>query len=307
MPDLKRASLTEIKSDFAAAMGTFVGSLREQVSGEDGSWTIKGFIDIYRNVYTISTDTKIISKILEIHLFPEVLKFAAKHNYSVVPAKHQNWYPDMSLVSNVDSRVKFAVDLKTTYRNPERPGHVNGFTLGSHGRYFQDRTSRKNIQFPYGDYLGHFCLGIIYSRARVQDTSETEIINVEELGSVDKVSSSNCEEGVRTVDQLRSIVSVISDFQFFFCEKWQLASDRRGSGNTANIGSITYIEDILNGNGVFAQLGEKWFDEYWMNYSRAVIHKGKKAEAITNLEDFLQFRGGDKSKIVPTRSKKKPA
>ncbi|OQY43144.1 MAG: type II deoxyribonuclease, partial [Anaerolineaceae bacterium 4572_78] len=35
-------------------------------------WTIKGFIDTYKNIYTISNDTKIVSKILEIHLFPKI-------------------------------------------------------------------------------------------------------------------------------------------------------------------------------------------------------------------------------------------
>ena len=40
-----------------------------------------------------------------------------------------------------------------------------------------------------------------------------------------------------------------------------IASDSQGSGNTANIGSIVRIEDILSGNGVFKNLGEEWFDE----------------------------------------------
>jgi hypothetical protein len=49
------------------------------------------------------------------------------------------------------------------------------------------------------------------------------------------------------------------------CEKWRLASDKQGSGNTANIGSITFIRDILADNSLFARLEEEWFDEYWMN------------------------------------------
>ncbi len=45
------------------------------------SWEIgkiKGFIDIDKNIYTISSDTKIISKILEIQLFPKFKTFAKK-------------------------------------------------------------------------------------------------------------------------------------------------------------------------------------------------------------------------------------
>nr|WP_330216919.1 type II restriction endonuclease [Helicobacter pylori] len=42
-------------------------------------------------------------------------------------------------------------------------GFCNGFTLGSHGEYFRNRTSTKNIQFPYSHYLAHTCLGILYT------------------------------------------------------------------------------------------------------------------------------------------------
>jgi len=112
---------------------------------------------------------------------------------------------------------------------------------------------------------------------------------------------------VTTVENLRSITSVIKNFQFFVCEKWQIASDRQGSGNTANIGSITNIEDILNANGVFAKLGERWFDEYWMNYGVTTMMKKGKATPIKRLEDFMDFKSGDKSKIVPIASKSKVA
>jgi hypothetical protein len=84
-----------------------------------------------------------------------------------------------------------------------------------------------------------------------------------------------------------------------------LASDRQGSGNTANIGSITWIEDILSGNGIFANLGEKWFDEYWMNYGVTTMIKKGQATQIRNLRDFLDFMRVDKSKVVPIKSKKK--
>jgi hypothetical protein len=122
--------------------------LGEYVSADDGQWTVKGFIDIYKTIYTISSDTKIVSKILEIHLFPKILQFAEENGYSIVLAEHQNWYPDFSFVKKDNQAVKFAVDLKTTYRDPDFPGHVNGFTLGSHGAYFKYRSSGKNIQFP---------------------------------------------------------------------------------------------------------------------------------------------------------------
>lgn len=293
----------EAKETFSSSLHSFVNRLTEYVS-KDGEWTVKGFIDIYKNIYTISSDTKIVSKILEIHLFPQILQFAEENNFSIVLAEHQNWYPDLSFVSKENLSIKFAVDLKTTYRDPAFPGHVNGFTLGSHGAYFKDRTSTKNIQFSYGEYSGHFCLGIIYSRADSKDVDETEIISVEELNDDTKKKRVGHRK-VTKVESLRSIASVIKDFQFFVCEKWQLASDRQGSGNTANIGSITFIEDIVKGNGVFAKLGEDWFDEYWMNYGLATMKRRGKSVVIKTIKDFLDFKGGNKKLIVPVITKRK--
>ncbi len=299
----KKDRLTE-KKVFASALSDFIRGLCDYVSAEDGQWTVKGFIDIFKNVYTISSDTKIISKILEIHLFPRILQFAEHNGYSIVLAEYQNWYPDFSFVKKDNPKIKFAIDLKTTYRDPDFPGHVNGFTLGSHGAYFKDRTSTKNIQFPYADYSGHFCLGIIYTRADSKDLDDTEIIRVKELETT-AGSVSSRRYRVTAVDKLRSIASVVKDFQFFVCEKWRLASDKQGSGNTANIGSITSIDDILTGNGIFARLGEKWFDEYWMNYGVTTMMKKGKAVPIRSIKNFLDFKGGDKSKIVPVKTKKK--
>ena len=121
---------------------------------------------------------KIISKILEIHLFPSLSRFAESIGYSIVLAEKQNYYPDLTFINNEDSSIKFAVDLKTTFRRPN--GRV-GFTLGSHGSYFENRDQSKNIQYPYNQYKGHFCLGVIYSKSDDGDDvggdlNETEII-----------------------------------------------------------------------------------------------------------------------------------
>ena len=138
---------SEIKTNFFNKLSVFVSSLNKIITTEDGQWTIKGFIDIYKNIYTISSDTKIVSKILEIHLFPKILKFAEDNNYKIVLAEHQNYYPDISLVGSKDEKIKFAIDFKTTYRLSENLEYCNGFTLGSHGEYFMNRTSRKTSSF----------------------------------------------------------------------------------------------------------------------------------------------------------------
>lgn len=270
------------KESFSTKLAEFVRGLKGHVSTEDGQWTVKGFIDIFKNVYTISSDTKIVSKILEIHLFPQLLKFATVSGYRIVLAEHQNYYPDISFVKEGDSSVRFAVDFKTTYRNPIKKYLCNGFTLGSHGEYFVNRTSTKNIQFPYGSYSGHFCLGIIYDRV--------------DCAKIDETKSHN-------VDELQSIASVATNFLFFVTEKWKIASDRGGSGNTANIGSITNIEDIVNGRGMFSKLGESWFDEYWMNYKKIIVtDKSGGTKRISTLREFVEYKKGDVSLVVGRRN-----
>ena len=49
---------------------------------------------------------------------------------------------------------------------------------------------------------------------------------------------------ITSVHKIHAITSVIRDFRFFVAEKWRIASAKGGSGNTANIGSITYIPVI---------------------------------------------------------------
>ena len=78
------------KLEFEGMLKKFVNTLQSHISNEEGQWTIKGFIDIYKNIYTISSDTKIISKILEIHIFPQLLELSEKHGYKIVLADHQN-------------------------------------------------------------------------------------------------------------------------------------------------------------------------------------------------------------------------
>jgi hypothetical protein len=280
---------------------------KKYVSTDNGEWSIIGFIDIYKNIYTISSDTKIVSKILEIHIFPQILQFAGSIGYKIVLAEKQNWYPDLTFIHKDDSQVIFALDIKTTFR---RNNKTAGFTLGSHGAYFKERDKDKNIQFPYSQYLGHYCLGVIYTRIEfTDDIAETEIFHVEELreecdARIEKIG----EREVTTVKNLRSITSVIKDFDFFAAEKWKIASDSQGSGNTANIGSITDIEDLKNENGVFSKLGEEWFDEYWMNFGSATMVRSGKSVKITRLEDFLEFKGKKKLKklIVSKQTKGRP-
>ena len=256
-----------IKEQFSSCFQSFIKTLNSHVCDELNNWNIKGFIDKDKNIYTISDDTKIISKILEIHIFPLIYQFAQEIGYNIILPSCQNYYPDISFVNKQNAAIKFAVDFKSTYRKSKN--NCNGFTLGSHGEYFCERTSTKNIQFPYKDYKAHYCLGIIYTRIKTGDEFKRY-----------------------SLDNILTIPSVIKDIEFFFTEKWQIASDRSGSGNTANIGSINRISDIIKGNGTFAKYGEDIFDDYWMNYGKIHVPcKDGKTKKITKLKDFLKYKG----------------
>lgn len=272
------------KARFARELKAFAATLANEITQND-EWTIRGFIDIFKNIYTISADTKVVSKILELHLFPHFLGFAERIGYTIELASRQNWYPDLTFVSKEDTDIKFAVDLKTTYRDEDYPGFCNGFTLGSHGEYFIDRTSAKNIQYPYAQYSGHFCLGIIYSRA--------ELPNGEEFHTY-------------SVGDIESVPAVIRNFTFFAEEKWRIAGDKSGSGNTANIGSIQYIPDILKGNGIFAKAGEEYFDDYWANYGKMEIADASgKRKKLSSFAEYLRYRNLPESLNNPKPPKRR--
>lgn len=303
---MEKKEKEKFKKEFKKELDKFADKLEKYVSTDDGDWTVKGFIDVYKNIYTISSDTKIVSKILEIHIFPQILQFAESIDYKIILAEKQNWYPDLTFVNKNNEEVKFAVDIKTTFRRNHKTA---GFTLGSHGGYFKDRDKDKNIQFPYNQYTGHYCLGIIYTRTDLTyDLAETEIYQVKDLQEeyetpIKKVG----DREVTTVKNLKSITSVIKNFDFFASEKWKIASDKQGSGNTANIGSVVDVADLKSGNGIFSKLGEEWFDEYWINHGSATMIKDGKPIKITTLRDFLEFKGRNDllDKIVTKPSKKK--
>jgi Restriction endonuclease EcoRV. len=236
------------------------------ISTADGQWVVKGFIDVFKNVYTISGDTKVISKIIELMLFPHFLKFAEVHGLKLMLSREQNHYPDMTFIDSAGC--KFALDLKSTYRSST--DKTNTMTLGAFTGYFRNRTSTKNATFPYSEYSGHFVFGVIYSRA---------VLKADEFK-------------LHTIEELEQIPSVVTDLQFFVQPKYRIASDRPGSGNTKNIGAVSTVYELVNGNGPFAGLGEDVFDDYWMYYLTADMARAVELEKppYNNLESYFAYK-----------------
>lgn len=254
------------KAAFIAALRRAVKTIAEDMQDPCGEWTVKGFIDVHRKIYPMSPDTKLVSKVIELCLFPKLVRFAQDNHLELEPAREQNFYPDLTF-RDAQGHL-FALDLKSSYR--KTASTINGMTLGAFTGYFRNRASTKNTMHPYGDYSTHVVLGIIYSATGADDSIR-----------------------VREWTDLATIRSVLASFKFFVQEKWKIASDRPGSGNTKNIGSVVRISDLIAGKGTFSDWGEDVFDDYWTHYlthdmaARAELS----APYYRNFEEYRHFKG----------------
>lgn len=300
---------------FKENFNAFIPTLTKELSVPGTlDWTVKGFIDCDKNIYSISTDTKVVSKIIELMIFPKFLEFANLNNYELKLSPHQNYYPDITFIDKINGE-KYAVDLKSTYR--KTADKVNGMTLGAFTGYFRNRDSKKNTLYKYNEYKEHFVFGIIYSRTditkieeylksekvlsltAIQKDSLISYINEStdekweevskilkkfiKLNDIHRKEIDSCfinETKSYDLTNFTEIQSVVKDFDFFIQEKWRIAIDRPGSGNTKNIGSESNIINLKTGNGLFVRNfgvnAKTVFDKYWMTYE--TINMAKEAE-----------------------------
>lgn len=206
----------------------------------ENGYSVCGIIDRRRRVYPLGTDTKVLSTIFEIIARQSVSDYAKQANLLLIDSGKQNYYPDFTLAVNHEDPNKIAIDVKTTYKNNADDDF--GFTLGSYTSFLRNGT--KNIMFPFNQYKEHWIIGFVYRRVSVD---------------------ANAVGRRYTVDDLAQIPAPFSDVEVFVQEKWRIAGDRPGSGNTANIGSIRgKLSDFRQGNGVFGGEGE--FLAYWRGY-----------------------------------------
>jgi len=217
-------------------------SISELICDQSGNWAVKGIIDSEYNLFPMSLDTKVLSKIFEDQLTPRFYEVCRENGWTLYEAEYQNQYPDFTIDLNNDTNTRIAIDVKSTYRKNET--RLNGMTLGAYSRtsYFVNRDSTKNIRFPYSTYCSHLVLGIMYDRVDIEQNAFQ----------------------INSLEDLDEIESPVQNMTFFIQPKWAIASRRAGSGNTTNIGCITDLDDVVNGNGPFET--EREFDTYWMSY-----------------------------------------
>jgi restriction endonuclease EcoRV len=94
------------------------------------------------------------------------------------------------------------------------------------------------------------------------------------------------ENHTYTLEKLKEIPLPYKDVRIFVREKWRIASDRAGSGNTTNIGSINArLEDFEKGAGPFSS--EEEYHEYWRTYGRTADDR---KDSFKNIAEFRASR-----------------
>jgi hypothetical protein len=264
----------------------FIKAFNREMEVSKPNFDITGLLTKDDKVYSLGTDTKVLSTIFEILVRPFVYKIAEENALEVYEPEQQNYYPDFTLMSSKTDKQKIAVDVKTTYRNFNKSGGWKArFTLGSYTSFL--RKPQKNIAFHFDDYEHHYIIGFIYTRivkTETQPTSplfsntSTDIVDSDEIESDDLV---------QPLDKRALVLSPIKDVEYFVQEKYRIAGDIPGSGNTENIGSITAssIAELIEGNGPFADLGEEVFVDYWRNYPPY-----RQTGTYRNLDEYLRWK-----------------
>ena len=170
------------KETFQELLTKEVESYKALLETNDNDWVVKGFIDVNKNVYTITNDTKVVSKIIEIILIPHLDAFAKRNGMTLELPSAQNYYPDLTF-KDEDGNL-FAVDFKSSYYGYDRK--VNGLTLGSYWGYFRNRDVKKSTDYPYNDYKCHLVIGMLYKQS-ITDKNEKDIYTIDELDVIKSV------------------------------------------------------------------------------------------------------------------------
>lgn len=219
-----------------------------------------GILDSNDNIHTLGTDSKIIGRVFEIFTQPILEAIAKDMNYLILTPKSQTVYPDFILFKKEKPNEKIAIDIKSTYIDNEQS--IIKFTLGSYGSYMRNNT--KNIEYKYTDYCKHYVIGFVYKRNGAAQESQ-----------------------VYKYNDRKEIMLPFSHVKYFIEEKYKIAGDKPGSGNTENIGSFPTknFNDLKFGKGPFSELGHEVYDIYWKYYPKYRATE----KAYTSLDEFLDW------------------
>lgn len=226
-----------------------------EVEASNVDFLVRGMLGKDDRVYPLGSDTKVLSTVFEIFARPLLLRIAQRHGYNIEESP-QTVYPDFTLLKSTEGTPKIAIDIKTTYRKP-----TIQYTLGSYTSFLRNGT--KNILYPYSEYGSHWIIGFVYDRCVLPSSSHLPF------------------------DQRHLSPIPYQNVSWFVQEKYKIAGDSPGSGNTSNIGSIRsfLLDDFRNGRGPFSLHGEEVFRDYWANYD-----KSKGNSHYRSLDEYLKWK-----------------
>ena len=248
----------------------FISIFKDKLNERKINWYVKALVDSDNNLLTLGTDSKLIGRIFELKSMVLLQEIEREHEgYKLVKPKAQTIYPDYLYIC--PDGTKIAVDIKTTYLDEAKGKDTISYTLGAYTSYLRNGT--KNIEGSYDEYTHHYIVGFVYDR----------------LSNEDGIILPNTQEN------LASIPSPYGNVRVWVQEKYKIAGISEGSGNTANIGSISSrdLSDFENGNGPFSVLGEDIFEDYWRNF--------KYDSTYRSIEDYISWA----KESSPNREKKK--
>lgn len=192
---------------------------------QDIRWNFIGILDTENKLHPIPKNIQI--QALFEYLAMKRIEILAE-NLDCVLTESQNTrsYPDALLEGGKIGDKMVAIDVKTG----RRYGNKTGFTLGSYWGYFRNPDKKMGgCGIPYGKIHEHWIVGFIYDWNEDADT-----------------------------------LHMVSNIDVIIHEKWRIASKRTGTGTTTAIGSISNIDDLKNGKGIFKS--EREFLQYWRTY-----------------------------------------
>lgn len=232
--------------------------LNEELANLGDAYRVCGIIDQAGCIYPLGSDTKVLSTIFELVSRPAIYRLAEKLGMTVEEPESQNHYPDFTLIDPKNEKGKIAIDVKTTYR---KANGTFAYTLGGYTSFIREASASKNIMYPFSHYKEHWVLGFVYSRVGTKKAQATHSYKAEQIGE---------------------IALPFEKVETFVQEKWRISSDKAGSGNTTNIGSIKgTLADFDAGKGPF--VSEDEFLEYWRGY-------GKTKQLRADYSTIDQFR-----------------
>lgn len=242
----------------------FIRSFKKKVEEKDINWEVSALVSPDGKLISLGSDSKLIGRIFELISYNILQEIADENGFILYPSPKQTVYPDFTLMKNEADTEKIAVDIKTTYRKFLKNGQPLRyvFALGSFASYMRD--GKKNISFPYDQYAKHYVIDFVYTR------------------------NDNASEGQKfDIEDLEKLPVPYKDVEVFVQEKYKIAGDKPGSGNTENIGSYktNRMDYLVNGEGPFSELGIEIYEDYWAGYKK---YRGE--SSYTSLDGYFEVK-----------------